>query len=66
MGVNYSIVIELFRAKHIHRMFNNKSVLIASGSCSLGHHYVQTLLATFTPACLIILSSNELKQYEIR
>jgi UDP-N-acetylglucosamine 4,6-dehydratase len=46
-------------------MFNNKSILITGGTGSFGHQYVQTLLARYKPARLIIFSRDELKQYEM-
>lgn len=46
-------------------MFNNKSILITGGTGSFGHQYVQTLLARWKPARLIIYSRDELKQYEM-
>ncbi len=46
-------------------MFNDKSILITGGTGSFGHQYVQTLLANYKPARLIIFSRDELKQYEM-
>jgi len=46
-------------------MFNDKSILITGGTGSFGHQYVQTLLAKYKPARLIIFSRDELKQYEM-
>ncbi len=46
-------------------MFDNKSVLITGGTGSFGHQYVQTLLARYTPARIVVLSRDELKQYEM-
>lgn len=47
-------------------MFNNKSILITGGTGSFGHQYVRTLLALYRPKRLIILSRDELKQYEMQ
>ena len=46
-------------------MFNDKSILITGGTGSFGHQYVQTLLANYKPARLIIFSRDELTQYEM-
>lgn len=44
----------------------NKSVLITGGTGSFGRKMVQTLLRDFDPKKVIILSRDELKQYEMR
>jgi UDP-N-acetylglucosamine 4,6-dehydratase/5-epimerase len=46
-------------------MFDNKSVLITGGTGSFGHQYVQTLLARYKPARIVVFSRDELKQYEM-
>lgn len=46
-------------------MFDNKSILITGGTGSFGHQYVQTLLAHYRPARIIVFSRDELKQYEM-
>jgi len=47
-------------------MFNNKSILITGGTGSFGKKYVQTLLERYQPRRLIILSRDELKQFEMQ
>ncbi|AMO22083.1 UDP-N-acetylglucosamine 4,6-dehydratase (inverting) [Ramlibacter solisilvae] len=47
-------------------MFNDKSILITGGTGSFGHRYVQTLLAGYKPARLVVFSRDELKQYEMQ
>lgn len=47
-------------------MFNNKSILITGGTGSFGKKYVQTLLDRYQPRRLIILSRDELKQFEMQ
>lgn len=44
----------------------NKTVLITGGTGSFGRRMVQTLLRDFDPKKVIILSRDELKQYEMR
>jgi len=44
----------------------NKTVLITGGTGSFGRRMVHTLLAGFDPKKVIILSRDELKQYEMR
>ncbi len=46
-------------------MFNGKSVLITGGTGSFGHACTQTLLTRYRPTRVIILSRDELKQYEM-
>jgi UDP-N-acetylglucosamine 4,6-dehydratase len=46
-------------------MFDNKSILITGGTGSFGRKYVQTLLARYKPARIIVFSRDELKQYEM-
>lgn len=46
-------------------MFNGKSILITGGTGSFGHACAHTLLTKFSPARVIILSRDELKQYEM-
>ena len=43
-----------------------KTVLITGGTGSFGRKMVQTLLAQFDPKKVIVLSRDELKQYEMR
>ncbi|HAT41319.1 MAG TPA: UDP-N-acetylglucosamine 4,6-dehydratase (inverting) [Rheinheimera sp.] len=47
-------------------MFDQKTILITGGTGSFGHKYVQTLLARYKPAKIIIYSRDELKQYEMQ
>lgn len=47
-------------------MFNNKSILITGGTGSFGKKYVETLLARYSPARLVIYSRDELKQFEMQ
>ncbi len=47
-------------------MFNDKTILITGGTGSFGKKYVQTFLSRYTPKKLIILSHDELKQYEMQ
>lgn len=47
-------------------MFNQKSILITGGTGSFGQRYVQTLLARYRPARVIVFSRDELKQYEMQ
>ncbi|HVZ29806.1 MAG TPA: UDP-N-acetylglucosamine 4,6-dehydratase (inverting) [Asticcacaulis sp.] len=44
----------------------NKTVLITGGTGSFGRRMVQTLLKNFNPKKVIILSRDELKQYEMK
>ncbi|NKF51057.1 UDP-N-acetylglucosamine 4,6-dehydratase (inverting) [Shewanella sp. WXL01] len=47
-------------------MFDNKSILITGGTGSFGHKYTKTLLERYKPKRIIILSRDELKQYEMQ
>lgn len=47
-------------------MFNGKSILITGGTGSFGKKFTQTILARFDPKRLIILSRDELKQFEMQ
>ncbi len=47
-------------------MFNDKSILITGGTGSFGHQYTKTILQHYKPKRLIILSRDELKQYEMQ
>jgi len=47
-------------------MFNNKSILITGGTGSFGQKYTKTILANYKPKRLIILSRDELKQFEMQ
>jgi UDP-N-acetylglucosamine 4,6-dehydratase len=45
---------------------NGKSILITGGSGSFGKKYVETILARYKPARLIVYSRDELKQFEMQ
>jgi UDP-N-acetylglucosamine 4,6-dehydratase/5-epimerase len=47
-------------------MFNNKSILITGGTGSFGKCFTQTLLDNYNPKRIIILSRDELKQFEMQ
>ena len=47
-------------------MFDNKSILITGGTGSFGQEYTKTLLQCYKPKRLIILSRDELKQFEMQ
>ena len=46
-------------------MFNNKTSLITGGTGSFGKKYTEILLSEYKPKKIIILSRDELKQYEM-
>jgi UDP-N-acetylglucosamine 4,6-dehydratase len=46
-------------------MLNGKSILITGGTGSFGHRYVSTLLDKYSLKRLVILSRDELKQYDM-
>ncbi len=47
-------------------MFNNKSILITGGTGSFGKKYIKMILASYKPARIIVLSRDELKQFEMQ
>lgn len=47
-------------------MFNDASILITGGTGSFGCRYARTILEHYSPRRLIILSRDELKQFEMR
>lgn len=47
-------------------MFDNKSILITGGTGSFGQKYTKTILERYKPKRLIILSRDELKQFEMQ
>lgn len=47
-------------------MFDNKTILITGGTGSFGQKYTKTILERYKPKRLIILSRDELKQYEMQ
>ena len=46
-------------------MFDGKSILITGGTGSFGKLYIETILARYKPRRLVILSRDELKQFEM-
>jgi UDP-N-acetylglucosamine 4,6-dehydratase/5-epimerase len=47
-------------------MFDDKSILITGGTGSFGKKYTKTILERYKPKRLIILSRDELKQFEMQ
>ncbi len=47
-------------------VFENKSILITGGTGSFGKKYTKTILEKYQPKRLIILSRDELKQFEMQ
>jgi len=47
-------------------MFNGKSILITGGTGSFGKRYIKTILQRYKPKRLIVLSRDELKQFEMQ
>ena len=47
-------------------MFNNKSILITGGTGSFGMHCIKVILQKFRPRKIVILSRDELKQFEMQ
>ena len=47
-------------------MFDDKSILITGGTGSFGKKYTKTILSRYKPKRLIILSRDELKQFEMQ
>lgn len=47
-------------------MFNNATILITGGTGSFGRKYTETILRLYKPKRLIILSRDELKQFEMQ
>ncbi|WP_115719217.1 UDP-N-acetylglucosamine 4,6-dehydratase (inverting) [Gallaecimonas mangrovi] len=47
-------------------MFDNSSILVTGGTGSFGHMFVRQILARYKPKRLIVLSRDELKQFEMR
>lgn len=52
-----------FKAKNLD--LNGKSILITGGTGSFGQKFIETVLALYKPARLIVYSRDELKQYEM-
>jgi UDP-N-acetylglucosamine 4,6-dehydratase len=46
-------------------MFNDKVILITGGTGSFGKEFARTVLRDFTPRKVVILSRDELKQYQM-
>jgi len=47
-------------------MFDNKSILITGGTGSFGKKYINIILKKYKPARIIVLSRDELKQFEMQ
>ncbi|MFK5893078.1 MAG: UDP-N-acetylglucosamine 4,6-dehydratase (inverting) [Pseudomonadota bacterium] len=47
-------------------MFNDKSILITGGTGSFGKKYIKMILEKYEPARIIVLSRDELKQFEMQ
>ena len=47
-------------------MFNGKSILITGGTGSFGHAFVQMTLEKYKPKKIVILSRDEMKQWEMQ
>lgn len=47
-------------------MFDDKVILITGGTGSFGHKFVEIVLSRYRPRKLIVLSRDELKQFEMR
>jgi UDP-N-acetylglucosamine 4,6-dehydratase len=47
-------------------MFNDKSILITGGTGSFGKQYIKTLLKNYNPKRIVVLSRDELKQFEMQ
>jgi UDP-N-acetylglucosamine 4,6-dehydratase/5-epimerase len=46
-------------------MFNNKVILVTGGTGSFGRVFIRQVLERYTPRKIVILSRDELKQYEM-
>ena len=46
-------------------MLENSSILITGGTGSFGHAFVPTVLKKYNPKRLVILSRDEMKQWEM-
>ncbi len=46
-------------------MFNNKVILVTGGTGSFGRVFIRQILERYTPRKIIVLSRDELKQYEM-
>jgi UDP-N-acetylglucosamine 4,6-dehydratase (inverting) len=47
-------------------MFNGKSILITGGTGSFGHAFVQMTLEKYKPKKIVVLSRDEMKQWEMQ
>lgn len=45
---------------------NDRGVLVTGGTGTFGKHFTQTVLARFKPSRLVVLSRDELKQFEMQ
>jgi UDP-N-acetylglucosamine 4,6-dehydratase len=48
------------------RLFDGKSILVTGGTGSFGKRFVRTVLERYNPKKLVILSRDELKQFDMR
>jgi FlaA1/EpsC-like NDP-sugar epimerase len=48
-----------------HSILTNSSILVTGGTGSFGHTFVPMTLATYKPRRLVILSRDEMKQWEM-
>jgi UDP-N-acetylglucosamine 4,6-dehydratase len=48
------------------RMMDGKTILVTGGTGSFGRRFVRTLLERYKPKRLVVLSRDELKQFEMR
>ena len=46
-------------------MFNNKNILITGGTGSFAHTFIPMTLEKYNPKKLVILSRDEMKQWEM-
>lgn len=47
-------------------MFNGKSILVTGGTGSFGQRFVRTILKHYNPARVVVISRDELKQFEMQ
>ena len=47
-------------------MFNKSSILITGGTGSFGHAFVSMTLKKYSPKKIVILSRDEMKQWEMQ
>jgi UDP-N-acetylglucosamine 4,6-dehydratase len=56
---------ETFTGAYVLSILQGKSILVTGGTGSFGRRFVKTVLAEHDPTRLVILSRDELKQYEM-